>query len=1585
MKVWLQQHTQFDCLFLKIDTDYEEFGWKSPQEVVKEIMGKNFPTLDITKKVSAVEHHFLRLHEYQEEDDEDANIDSEKTKQLQESLQYSMKGSRFSELFQKYLRLHKHDDSSAPAGFSSVTIMISQALAAKSRHQLDEKRGTVKITSGLHTIYVTEHGVFSNFVQQCVVQSAHSQVLSVLNDRSSAVLITPEMLVYDVSIDMISDLLHESQQNFARVLKDISLDPENHDSPWNRLPVFFNLEDEARFSEVRSILIQTIREAFTCLHVMSHDCQVNKTQFSCSQMFYMIKNLYPQSASNLLPTLTLLISLAENNFQMIDRMFSDAIYSTLFTIFDSLRNTTSVLFSALLTNEEGFVDFYQQCRVLEYVFKKPLHASGKIIVPRVWSSTENGKITSCRQFLDRKFAILKMHNKPFPQDHPFAFIKPPSWALDADGQRRSFIEPWDTLTGIVRRVAGDFRSGLYGEYCPYGSLMLHFLEDENDCLKDFNYWSNIQNIEEEWMAVHADVGISREIVNRKELELKRDWWYCTMIYSLQFLSSCYSLVAKLCENRNLEAKDFFCGFSKLKKEEFFVQTWGTRPHIPIVSHEGSDINDPQTHKSVVRFNNDGLSTVTAVTCVKPLNPTCAFEVTFPSRSFMYYEVSIDSIQDPESAVLAIGWTIANRERNADEPSDSTGVGYPSHSWSVDGIRRLTYLNATKTLRPSMELFLFDLEQKLKIADDNRQKLLEKDCRVQQNIDELAVAEHDYRIIAFQVKNKREILDQLDAQIKATKTRLRLTLLEKGKLQNGIRIRDLTESELGDEFEKRLPNAVVDRGILCFHGSGKVFGGADFTSEMKDSMSALDENGRCMMPPSLRWKEKSVIGVWIDTDSLEIGIVQDGIDNRCKHTVFKYEDYAFIDSRPDVNVTWQEDNIVPCISGRAVNIKVNLGLQEGGKNNDFKFFSRELLNFNCNQSFDTSLKKIKYIENGVFHTHERHNLKDNEFICLKFPSQKSEMPSTCSLQEQRPYRVRIRTETSFGLREIVPENCYQTELVMHPRIFLTGKVSFATFAPCVLVSGQKPVDVTARWNEIFEKEKIRQISLNEVVLEDGSKRPISNGLADIFCDPNTGLHLFPNVSCELKIFPRYHISDMSTSQCKFSYSRCQGFVVPSQEGLYAQVVPNFAFSDGSPVIPDYQSLVDMIFFSKLPCAFRASCVEILRTAYMDQEPWFVTPPINIFRADRARGQSNAAATPAGTYDYEQLTNFGYMHQQSCSDGLRARSAYSEADVQFFEDLYHAACWEAEIDFGQTPEIHLNDFGNKNWNETLLAKKKVFLLQGYKSPPGVFQLTTRDIVVFWGRAVSQVFEEKLKKKVFTDRNQDSKIFIKHLIDCLIVTVKFEFDESWKGIISVRSKMIHRLQHCVLSYLKEVGVAQDTAESDLNDHYSGEDSLPTDPMQNRQETSILSASWQFILKLFPQHESHVSAFLPQSIEVQQVASESAERKHHSYSSRIPFEILRHANFVTVQTLRSLANSAAGDKSNSIQSLIQNIESYEVFSGKRGNPNRIFTFVDWERKWSEVSPSLTDKFEQPSTLSHNQVKASNLFLHQFFNTTCS
>jgi hypothetical protein len=530
--------------------------------------------------------------------------------------------------------------------------------------------------------------------------------------------------------------------------------------------------------------------------------------------------------------------------------------------------------------------------------------------------------------------------------------------------------------------------------------------------------------------------------------------------------------------------------------------------------------------------------------------------------------------------------------------------------------------------------------------------------------------------------------------------------------------------------------------------------------------------------------------------------------------------------------------------------------------------------------------------------------------------------------------------------------------------MTGKVNYATFAPCCLVPGQQPVDVTFRWNELFENEKVRQISLNEMVYEDGSKHHISNGLADVFCDSKTGQHLFPNISCELKIYPRYTITDVLDG-CKVLYSRCQGFIVPSMNGMYAQEAPNFAFSDGNPVMANYISTLDMAFCTNLPFAFRSSCIEILRTAYIDQEPWFVTPPINTFRAERTSGASVPAVMPTGAYPREQFIANGYMYQDS-NFGENFTS-YSEADSLFFEDLYYSVCWDMEMDFGQNPVSHIKDFGNKNFNESTLASKKTFLLLRFTSPPGKFQLSTRDIVIFWGRAVSQLFQEKMKNRVLSDKNQDSKVFCKELIDCLLVTLRFDFDESWIGVINVRSKVIQRLQQCILSYLKEIGVAQDVANRDQRCNEAGEESTSQTytSFHNDHQSSFLMSCWTYILGHFSRSRSVTAR--NSNLNSTIAANELSNTKQIHFKSRIPPDILMNSNFVNIRTLQLKAKDVVGDKLKHIENRIQVIQEYENFAVQRGNRTKTFTFVDWQKSQGTDATSNLGRSFSPVT--HKQV----------------
>jgi hypothetical protein len=79
-------------------------------------------------------------------------------------------------------------------------------------------------------------------------------------------------------------------------------------------------------------------------------------------------------------------------------------------------------------------------------------------------------------------------------------------------------------------------------------------------------------------------------------------------------------------------------------------------------------------------------------------------------------------------------------------------------------------------------------------------------------------------------------------------------------------------------------------------------------------------------------------------------------------------------------------------------------------------------------------------------------------------------------------------------------------------------------------------------------------------------------------------------------------------------------------------------------------------------------------------------------------------------------------------------------------------------------------------------------------------------------------------------------------------------------------------------------------------------------------------------------------------------------------------------------LASTVDGSRLTSIQSLIHDIQRYELFASKRGNPNRTFTFVDFERKWSEP-PSPQTQIEQPyANASHKQVKIIHISSHSLF-----
>jgi hypothetical protein len=532
-----------------------------------------------------------------------------------------------------------------------------------------------------------------------------------------------------------------------------------------------------------------------------------------------------------------------------------------------------------------------------------------------------------------------------------------------------------------------FLAKRYGEWCPVTSFNLKALSQEYDVLQDFGYFSNLQAIEKRWEAVHMDKSLDAKALINIERDLKRDWWYCTMLLHLQYLCACYSLVAKLCSNRNiqvhlcmfhtlkpfaharlftnLQAWNFFFDKQKQTKNEFFVQTWGSRPQKSIITHEGDLVEDTKTHKTLVKFDIDSFSTVAAVTNVKPLNPSSAFEIPFRTRRFMYYEVTIESEPDAKS-MLQIGWTIASRERNGDEVSDDNGAGDFPHSWGFDGIRSISYTDAEHLLESyntTIEEQHANLATLIPSAKDlnlDKDLILDKDLKETQIQDILKnrrsqiERREDSKEVETAIRNKVETAIYL-LRSRISLRRNIIAQMEGAENLWKKSVENITPQPSFDEECKKSLN--VNRGLLCFHSC--IPGLADCSvAYLSDE---LEKNLNSENPISYRWKKTSVIGVWFDADSLTMGIVR-SVDKGGKQILFSKSETEFFDDKN--SVTWKEADIVPCISGRGVDIKINLGISEG-VGNDFKFLDEERIVFRNSNDLQTSPFEIKSVKNRIF--------------------------------------------------------------------------------------------------------------------------------------------------------------------------------------------------------------------------------------------------------------------------------------------------------------------------------------------------------------------------------------------------------------------------------------------------------------------------------------------------------------------------------------------------------------------------------------------------------------------------------------------
>jgi hypothetical protein len=308
---------------------------------------------------------------------------------------------------------------------------------------LEEGAPMVEIPAGEQTFYLSEDE-FREFFQEM----HHDQLLSEVRDASGSTSISPPWLtglpsplpVYKelklqkqfLNCDEFSgferclSLMYlMSQQQLAGILKNVALDVDNFDSPWNSLPIFYNFKDPIRFAEIRPILIEIIRKSLTCLALLCKFCGENQKKITSSQIYYLIKNLFPKSAPYQLNIGSVLKLTLQGNFSVIDRMYTDAVYSSLLGIMNDLRSpAVPQVLESLMVNRDGTPDYGQQMRVLKYAFKIP-YQNGQILIPRISVMKKNGGLESLRLVLDSTFALNKMHQKPTPKDHPFAYIKPP--------------------------------------------------------------------------------------------------------------------------------------------------------------------------------------------------------------------------------------------------------------------------------------------------------------------------------------------------------------------------------------------------------------------------------------------------------------------------------------------------------------------------------------------------------------------------------------------------------------------------------------------------------------------------------------------------------------------------------------------------------------------------------------------------------------------------------------------------------------------------------------------------------------------------------------------------------------------------------------------------------------------------------------------------------------------------------------------------------------------------------------------------------------------------------------------------------
>jgi hypothetical protein len=83
-------------------------------------------------------------------------------------------------------------------------------------------------------------------------------------------------------------------------------------------------------------------------------CGENQKKITSSQIYYLIKNLFPKSAPYQLNIGNVLKHTLQGNFSVIDRMYTDAVYSSLLGIMNDLRSPgVPQVLESLMINPDG--------------------------------------------------------------------------------------------------------------------------------------------------------------------------------------------------------------------------------------------------------------------------------------------------------------------------------------------------------------------------------------------------------------------------------------------------------------------------------------------------------------------------------------------------------------------------------------------------------------------------------------------------------------------------------------------------------------------------------------------------------------------------------------------------------------------------------------------------------------------------------------------------------------------------------------------------------------------------------------------------------------------------------------------------------------------------------------------------------------------------------------------------------------------------------------------------------------------------------------------------------------------------------